>query len=187
MRARRMFGSSQKERIFFACVPDGEVARRIHSFATALKSDRKLEGSVILPEHLHVTLFHLGDWPALPEEIVNLASAAASQVNLPVFDVTLRRAESFRNSTGVFPLVLTGDDAPWRPLHDALGASLKDAGLSGATRGEFKPHMTLAYDKQRLKPFAIPEVEWTVRDFVLIHSRLGKTAHVHLGRWPLRN
>jgi 2'-5' RNA ligase len=72
-------------------------------------------------------------------------------------------------------------------LHDALGASLKDAGLSGATRGEFKPHMTLAYDKQRLKPFAIPEVEWAVRDFVLIHSRLGKTAHVHLGRWPLRN
>lgn len=78
-RARRKFGPSQKERIFFACVPDDSTAAKIYALAGQIKRDNAFEGALILPEHLHVTLFHLGDWPKLPEEIVNLASGAASQ------------------------------------------------------------------------------------------------------------
>jgi len=37
-----------------------------------------------------------------------------------------------------------------------------------------------------VKPFAIQPIAWTVVDFVLIHSVLGKTVHNHLGRWALR-
>jgi 2'-5' RNA ligase len=182
-RARRKFGPSQKERIFFAVLPDDETAARIQAFAARQKSEKGLTANLILPEHLHVTLFHLGDWAALPEEIVNIALGAASLVNIPAFEVGFRRAESFRNSTGVYPFVLTGDFAQWRALHDALGTALKNAGLGGATRGDFQPHITLAYDKMRVKPFAIEPIVWTVKDFVLIHSQLGKTTHVHLGRW----
>jgi 2'-5' RNA ligase len=29
-------------------------------------------------------------------------------------------------------------------------------------------------------------ITWTVRDFVLIHSWLGKTLYVEKGRWPLK-
>lgn len=184
-RPRRKFGPSQKERIFLAALPDAATANRIHALAETLRREHGFTGNLILPEHLHVTLFHLGDWAALPEEIVNLANGAASQVRVPAFDVTFKRAESFRNSTGVYPFVLTGDKAQWRTLHEALRAMLASTGLGGATRGDFEPHITLTYDSVRVKPHAIEPVTWTVSDFVLIHSVLGKTTHNHLGRWPL--
>jgi RNA 2',3'-cyclic 3'-phosphodiesterase len=182
---RRKFGPSQKERIFFACLPDAATGPRIHALAQGFKSELGLEGTLILPEHLHVTLFHLGDWAVLPDEIVRIAKEAAGRFRAGAFEAPFARAESFRNSTGVYPFVLTGALAPWRALHLGLGDALKKAGLGGATQGEFKPHITLAYDKLRVKPRAIAPVVWTVRDVVLVHSRLGKTEHHHLGRWPL--
>ncbi|HKD21396.1 MAG TPA: hypothetical protein VKB71_05260, partial [Rhizomicrobium sp.] len=61
------------------------------------------------------------------------------------------------------------------------------AGLGGATQGEFQPHITLARDETRVKPEAVsPPISWTVREIVLVHSLLGKTTHIHLGRWPLQ-
>jgi 2'-5' RNA ligase len=184
-RVRRKFGASQKERIFFACLPDAGAAVRIHAFAETQKRERGLEAALILPGHLHVTLFHLGDWAAFPDEVVRLAKEAAAQAQTTPFDVAFTRAESFRNRTGVHPFVLTGDIAPWHGFHAALGAALKRVGLGAATQGEFRPHVTLAYDKVRIKPFRIEAVSWTVRDFVLVHSLLGKTTHAHLGRWTL--
>jgi 2'-5' RNA ligase len=186
-RVRRKFGPSQKHRIFLAALPHAETAGRIYSLAEELKARYGLTGNLILPEHLHVTLFHLGDWAALPGEIVALASLAASQVRVPAFQVTFNRAESFRNATGVYPFVLTGDKnaSAWRELHDGLRMALTNAGLGGATKGEFQPHVTLAYDKVRVKPRAIEPITWQVKDFVLIHSELGRTTHNHLGRWPL--
>ncbi len=116
---------------------------------------------------------------------MRIAKGAAAQVRAEAFEVAFARAESFRNSTGVYPFVLTGDIAPWRGLHQALGDALKKSGLGGATQGEFKPHITLVYDRLRVKPRAIPPIAWTVREFVLVHSRLGKTEHHHLGSWAL--
>ncbi len=129
-RPRRKFGASQKDRIFFACLPDTETAARIHALAQSLKQEHGLEGTLILPEHLHVTLFHLGDWSALPTEIVEHARSAAAAVRLAPFNVVFDRAGSFRNRTGVYPFVLTGDKhvAAWRPLHDVLAAALARAG-----------------------------------------------------------
>ena len=184
---RRKFGPSQKDRIFFAVQPDAAATAQISALAQRRKIEHAFTGNLILPEHLHVTLFHLGDWNGLPEEIVNLASGAASQVNVPAFEVAFTRAESFRAVTGVYPFVLTGDrDAQiWRSLHKALRMALTNAGLGGATGGEFTPYITLTYDKVRVKPVPIDPIAWTVKNFVLIHSLLGKTVHHHLGRWSL--
>jgi RNA 2',3'-cyclic 3'-phosphodiesterase len=166
-------------------LPDAAAAARIEARAESFKRELGLAGALILPEHLHVTLFHLGDWAVLQDEIVAIAKDAASQVHVAAFEAVFARAESFRNATGVYPFVLTGDVAPWRVLHAALAGALKRAGLGGATQGEFKSHVTLAYDELRVKPRAIEALAWTVRDFVLVHSRLGKTEHIHLGRWAL--
>lgn len=187
-RPRRKFGPSQKERVFFACLPDAATAGRIHALAQEKKRAHGFTGALILPEHLHVTLFHLGDWPSFPDAIVSLARAAAARVACAPFAVALERLESFRNSTGVSPFVLTTrDDGAWRALHGALGRELAAAGLGGATRSEFKPHVTLARDALRPKPETLdPAIAWTVRDFVLVHSLLGRTTHIHLDRWALR-
>jgi 2'-5' RNA ligase len=184
---RKKFGATQKDRIFLACLPDAAAAARIAALAEERKATHGFKGALILPEHLHVTLFHLGDWITLPEEIVTRASEAAAKISVAPFAVTFARVESFRNRTGVYPFVLSGDAAPWRPLRDELGAALRQAGLGAAVHeaDEFKPHITLTYDPQRVKPAAIDPVSSTVRDFVLIHSVLGQTKHVHLGRWSL--
>jgi len=182
---RRKFGPSQKHRIFFAALPDAETAAHIHAFAERLKSEKGFKANLILPEHLHVTLFHLGDWAALPDEIVRLAKVAAEQVKTAPFDIAFTKVGSFPNRTGIYPFVMTGDAAQWKTLHTALAAALTKSGLGGATKGEFEPHVTLTYDELRVKPAKIEPIAWTVRDFVLVHSELGKTTHHHLGRWPL--
>ena len=184
-RPRRKFGPSQKERIFFACLPGVDLAARIHAMVEQLKRENGFEANLILPEHLHVTLFHLGDWAALPGEIVRLAKEAAEQVRAAPFEVAFARAESFRNRTGVYPFVLTSDLKPWQNFHNAFAVALQKVGLGGATKGEFKPHMTLTYDELRVKPMAVAPISWTVRYFMLVHSQLGKTTHEHLGRWTL--
>lgn len=187
-RPRRKFGPSRKDRIFFACLPDTETSTRIHAMAQSLKQAHELEGNLILPEHLHVTLFHLGDWHTLPAEIVDRARIAGTEVPLAPFEVVFDRAGSLRNSAGVYPFVLTGDKraVAWRPLHEALGAALNRTGLGGATRGQFHPHITLARDENRISPQAVSPISWQVREFVLVHSLLGKTTHIHLDRWTLR-
>jgi 2'-5' RNA ligase len=185
---RRKFGATQKDRIFFACLPDAETADRIHALAETLKHANRFDGTLILPNHLHVTLFHLGEWNGLPAAIIKAAEDAAAEVDVPAFDVAFNLSQSFRSSTGIYPFVLTGDKAAaaWRPLHVALGAALRRVGLGGATHGNFTPHVTLLYDEERAASAPIEPISWTVRDFVLVHSLLGKTTHIHLGRWPLR-
>ena len=186
-RPRRKFGASQKDRIFFAVLPDADTAARIHALAETLKSANGLGGNLILPEHLHITLFHLGDWRELPTEIVEIARTAAAEVATAPFEVACRRVESFRNRTGIYPFVLLAEQGA-TPLHAfqrTLGAALKKNRLGGATQGDFKPHVTLLRDHTRVKPVAVDPIAWTVRDFVLIHSLLGQTKHVHLGRWTL--
>ena len=185
---RRKFGASQKDRIFFAVLPDAETAARITALAEKLKAAHKFTGTLIRPEHLHITLFHLGDWNGLPQSIVDIAGKAAVEIAAAPFEVVCNRTESFRNSTGIYPFVLLEEQGatPLRALHTALGAALTRGGLGGATRGEFKPHVTLLRDTLRAKPAPLAPIAWTAREFVLIHSLLGKTTHIHLNRWPLR-
>ncbi|HWD27608.1 MAG TPA: 2'-5' RNA ligase family protein [Rhizomicrobium sp.] len=188
---RRKFGPSQKDRIFLALLPDAQTAARIHALAEALKAKHGFTANLILPEHLHVTLFHLGDWAALPQMVIDAAKTAAESIAHAPFDAVFDTARSFRNSTGIYPFVLTGPahGAPLHGFHKMLGAALKKAGLGAAVHEEdFTPHVTLTYDAVKVKPGKLdaPTV-WTVRDFVLVHSQLGRTTHHHLARFALQD
>ena len=183
------FGASQKERLFFAALPPPDAGHVIHALAESQKHAHGFDGTLIKPEHLHVTLFHLGDWIALPEELIAQAGAAAASVAAPDFEVVFDKLASFRNRTGVRPFVLTGPSEPWRPLRLALGQTLKQMGLGAAVHDldDFTPHVTLLRDEKSAKAQKIAPINWRVRDFVLVQSLLGKTTHIHLGRWPLRS
>ena len=186
-KVRRRFGPSQKERLFLAVLPPPAVGDAIAALAEEQKRRHDFTGTLIRPEHLHVTLFHLGDWHSLPQELVAQTAAAAASVGAAAFDVTVGKLQSFRNRTGILPCVLTGPPEPWRPLRTALGQALKQSGLGGAVHDleDFVPHVTLLRDARSVKAEKIGVIKWQVQDFVLVQSLLGKTTHIHLGRWPL--
>ncbi len=172
--------------MFLAVLPLAGVREAIYALAEDQKRAHGFAGTLIRREHLHITLFHLGDWIALPEELVAQAIAAAASVEAAAFEVGFDRLKSFGRSAP-HPFVLTGPSQPWHPLRAALGDVLKRFGLGGAVHNleSFTPHVTLLRDAKSVKTQTIETIRWRVEDFVLIQSLLGKTTHIHLGRWPL--
>jgi RNA 2',3'-cyclic 3'-phosphodiesterase len=53
------------------------------------------------------------------------------------------------------------------------------------TRTDFTPHVTLLYGDGRIGEQSIDPIGWTVREFALVLSLIGKTKYIPLGRWPL--
>jgi len=173
-------------RVFFAVMPDADSAAQIALRAEHLRASGRLRGKRIKTQRLHVTLHHLGDFPELPVPVVTAARAAADSIAAAPFDVTFDHAMSFAGRPGNRPFVLLGEDglAALTAFWQVLGDALARAGLH-VTRAHFKPHMTLLYDRSAVARQSVEPIGWTVREFVLIHSLLGKTHYETLGRWPL--
>jgi RNA 2',3'-cyclic 3'-phosphodiesterase len=168
------------DRLFLAVVPDPETADRIARTARHLRVSHGLSGKPLRAEHFHVTLCHIEDGLGLTPGVVDEVKACTASVAMPSFRVCFDRAESFRNGA----LVLRGDDG-------TIGLDVLQQRLSDALDGEprparsFTPHVTLLRDGHRVPEQRIEPIEWTVREVVLVHSLLGRTAHHHLARWSL--
>jgi 2'-5' RNA ligase len=148
-----------------------------------------LSGWPLRADRLHVSLHSLGDYRnGLPDSIVATATRAGERVVYHLFDVAFDRVESFPTSNRRRPLVLLGSDK-LAELHDfqqAVGAAMNEVGLGSFVATNFNPHVTLLYDERLVVgPQFIAPVKWTVREFVLVHSLVGRTQHIHLARWPL--
>ena len=115
-----------------------------------------------------------------------MASEAAESLKFPSFDVTFDRAGSFHNG-GNNPLVLQGGERleALRQFQRDLGAAMARAGGGRLVDKNFTPHVTLLYDGRLIADEPIAPVTWTVGGFSLIHSLLGRTEHIPLGRWAL--
>ncbi|MGN2252376.1 RNA 2',3'-cyclic phosphodiesterase [Frateuria sp. GZRe12] len=174
------------DRLFFAVMPPPAVAERVASLAGELRQQLRLRGRPRPTGHLHVTLHHLGDFAGLPQQRVDEACAAAASVELSSFEAHFDRVASFRGRAGKHPFVLLGADRATglAGLYANLGTRLAAAGLA-RREPAFVPHVTLLYDALTIAPQPIEPFEWTVQEFVLIHSLLGRTEYRVLGRWPL--
>lgn len=175
-------------RLFLAVKPDTGTAEHIVRLVEQLRPVVGFKGKALRAERLHVTLYHLGDFvQPPPEDVVERARAAAGGLAQQPFDVTLDQVVSFYGRRDHRPFVLLGGDgaASLMAFQLALGEALQHAGLP-VPRGHFKPHITLLYDRGGFAPRSVEPITWTVRDFVLIHSWLGKTRYDELGRWPLK-
>ena len=103
------------------------------------------------------------------------------------FDVSFDRLSAFGGGS----LVLRGgrDSNPalqefWR----SLTARISDSPLKRFLTKSIEPHVTLLRDEARvpkIRERAIDPVGWLVRDFVLIHSLIGKGIYKERGRWQL--
>ncbi|WP_415927127.1 2'-5' RNA ligase family protein [Burkholderia theae] len=175
-----------EHRFFFAAMPDPATAENIVWMTERLQSRKPGKDRVLHTARLHVTLHALGDFAYVPYATIARACAAADRIDVPSFGVTFDRLLSFNGRPGHQPLVLTGS-AGLDILIDfqqQLRDALRKAGLrvSGA---RFTPHVTLLYGERRPEQYRIDPITWTVREFVLIHSWLGRTHYDVIGRWPL--
>lgn len=178
-----------EHRIFFAVRLAGGAADDAFALAGQVRTEHGLRGRLIPTDRLHVTLHWLQDHAVFPDELVTQAGLAGRRVEIERFDVTFNRIESMGDETHGGPLVLRGSDglAALRRLQRALGAAMIDAGLGQYVRSSFKPHVTLLYDDGFVAPQAVDPIGWTVTEFVLVHSIIGKSKHLELGRWALQS
>jgi len=176
------------DRLFFAIYPDAAAAARIAGLAQRLRREHGLKANPLRTEHFHITLHHLDDYAGLPQRVVAEALRAAATIAMPQFEVVFDRALSFQGKPGNQPFVLRGCDGlvTLEAFHRVLVAALYKAGLAGGrAKLQYTPHVTLLYGDPLILERPIEAVTWTVREFVLVHSLLGRTVHVPLARWPL--
>ncbi|GGA45250.1 2'-5' RNA ligase [Dyella nitratireducens] len=178
---------AETHRLFFALVPDVATRHEINHGAAAVQQQHpKLRARWVRPERFHATLNFLGDFPAVPDEVVEKAMAVADQMRVAPFAWTLDYVASFRGREP--PCVLRSSQVPepllalWQGMH----AALVEAGLRLRNERQFTPHVTLAYGRHEL-PQATPvtPIVWQVDRFVLIHNVVGKGNYQVLGCWKL--
>ena len=135
---------------------------------------------------LHATLHHVGDYGGLPQDIVARACDVAPTVAMPPFTVAFDGVESFRGRPGHRPFVLRGEDgvAGLMMLQQRLGLAMAKAGLGCAVR-HYTPHVTMLYGDRLVADRRVDTVSWAVREFVLVHSLLGRSCYRPLARFPL--
>ena len=80
------------DRLFFGLFPDAGTAARIAALGEDLKRKHGMKSRVHAVDRLHVTLFHLGDFPGLPNDLVRKATAAAEGLRAEPFEVKIGRA-----------------------------------------------------------------------------------------------
>jgi RNA 2',3'-cyclic 3'-phosphodiesterase len=177
------------QRLFFAVQPDATAAVSATSVANALCAQHGLKGTAIPMDRLHVTLHWLRDHDELPPELVASAMTAGGNVEMAPFDVGFDRVESLGDASHGGPLVLMGADelTSLRQFQRAVAAAMTDAGIGHFVRTSFKPHMTLLYDDRYVARQPVDPIGWRVSELVLVHSIVGASKHIVLGRWPLRS
>ena len=184
------FGAARAtDRLFFAVFPDAMTASGIAALATGLRRQHALHGQPLHVDRLHVTLHHLGDYAGLPADVLAAANAAAGSVDAGAFDAAFDSAASFPARGRAAPFVLLGGEAlaPLHAFQRQLGERMAACGLARLVERRFTPHVTLLYDRRNVALQDVPPITWRVREFVLVHSLLGRTEHRVLGRWVLRD
>ena len=172
---------------FFAIVPPAEMKNYIYSLAGGLRYVHGLNGKLIAPGHLHSTLFPVGSGRLSSKELGQRVLEAASRVRLEKFEVVFDRTQSLYLTGGKHPFVLAGSDGEGglRQLHRALGSELVRVGLGECVRRQFEPHITMFWADRCVAEYPVDPVRWTVGEFVLVLSLVGRTRHIHLRRWLL--
>ncbi len=172
--------SRPTDRLLFLVYADPPAAAAAVEIGCGLRDEYDLKGPPIQPRHIHSTLWHVGDdFSPPPPALIATLKTCANRVSMPAFRVSFDRVESFNGGA----LVLRGEEGVigLELLYENLSAALCMKG----TRS-FVPHVTLLRDKRRLlSSIPVAPIEWTVTEFALVHSLLGKTTHCVLARFPL--
>ena len=176
-----MFDSQPQHRLFFGIWPDAHAAESLTQLMARLHHDGIMPGRPVDTDRLHLTLHHLGDFvDQIPPSLLPAAQAAAATVKIPPFEVAFDR---IGGTKGQFLLRASDVSPALRHFRQTLSAALIKAGLRRYVEPAFTPHITLSYDFSDAPEMSIEPIAWTVREFVLIESLLGKHQHIKKASW----
>jgi RNA 2',3'-cyclic 3'-phosphodiesterase len=177
-----------RDNLFFGLLSPADPAMEISNAADGLRRLYGLNGRLIEPERLHVSLHAIGLYDGIPNHSVERAYEAGAMVSISPFPLVFDRVVSFDNKREKRPLVLRPgyDLASLFTLHYVLGEAMKRTGVGGYVTSRFTPHMTLLYDGRVVRERPIEPIRMDVQDFVLVHSLVGQSRYIELARWPLR-
>ena len=178
-----------EDSLFFCVFPDDAACEAIAVESDGLRVEHSLTGRALEASRLHLTLHYLGQHAGLRQDIVDGACAAAGQVSLSPFGITLARASSFGGAESRRPCVLLCPEErpPVHALWRELGTRLMAAGLGRYLERQFTPHVTLLYDRIVVPSPPIAPLALRVNGVSLVHSLLGRSEHRILAHWPLRD
>lgn len=175
------------DRIFFAILAESAIAGPLARKAVDLDRELGLQGWFVPEDHIHISLVGLGDHDGFPQELVEIACRIGSMIVAKPFEVSFDRLSAFGGGS----LVLRGGSGSNPALQEFwrnLTALISDSPLKCFLTKSIEPHVTLLRDEARvpkIRERSIDPVSWLVRDFVLIHSLIGKGVYKERGRWQL--
>jgi 2'-5' RNA ligase len=174
--------------LFFGLLSPVDTAAAILKAGDGLRHLHGLDGRLIGPERLHVSLHGVGHYDGVPKSIVERAYEAGAMVSTSPFPLMFDRVMSFGNKCDRRPVVLLPgyDLARLFTFHRALGEAMKRVGIGRHVTRHFNPHITLLYDRRVVPEQPIDPIRMDVQDFVLVHSLVGQSRYIELARWPLR-
>lgn len=168
-----------KHRLFFALYPPELVARRMANWSVHRFGPH---GVPVPAERLHVTLDILDDENVFPREAAERLIEASPAVAADPFFIEFDQVSRGGGSIALRPRLR---NAAIRELVGRIAQVREAAGVAGRAGYRFNPHVTLMYRDGT--PFAemVTPFAWEAREFVLVHSLVGRTRHIRLGSWPL--
>jgi RNA 2',3'-cyclic 3'-phosphodiesterase len=167
-----------------AIFPRFEDARRLARAAADLHSQHDLDGPLLSPGRLHITLHAIaGLSDNMPQAVVDAAIAASSRVVSPSLPIVFDHVLSFTDSNA---FVLRCNPAAMQPSRDCANRWHWLCSEQVFTpKPSDTPHMTMLYDPRHISQHAIELICWTATGFALILSHVGIHHHQWISRWGL--
>jgi 2'-5' RNA ligase len=178
MTALRAVPQPLTHRLFFAIRPPAGIAALIGEVRDSLDE----RATPVADDRLHVTLLSLPEYEELPDGMADALAEMAAGIEAPRFRIILDRL-----ICGAHSALLVPSEMPegLRLFRERLGFTMIRSGFGLRLHNRFSPHVTLLYNNWRMFDEEIDPISWEVEDFALIHSHVGATRHVELGRWKL--